>query len=117
MIFSLPLMFSNVLQIVFNLSDIAIVGQFAGPIALGAVGSTTILIALVVGLLIGMSQGVNALTALFIGGDDYENEHTSIHCGAFLCAVIGVSVCVLSLILSKPVLELLGTKDELIEGA
>lgn len=36
--FSLPLMLSNVLQVLFNMSDIAVVGRFSGPIALGAVG-------------------------------------------------------------------------------
>ena len=42
MVFSVPLMFSNILQVVFNISDVAVVGKFAGPIALGAVGSTSI---------------------------------------------------------------------------
>ena len=41
--FSVPLMLSNILQVLFNMSDVAVVGKFAGPIALGAVGSTSIL--------------------------------------------------------------------------
>ena len=63
-IFSVPLMFSNILQIVFNVSDVAVVGKFSGPIALGAVGSTSILITLFTGLLIGLAISVNSLTAL-----------------------------------------------------
>ncbi len=48
--FSGPLMFSNLLQVVFNLSDVAVVGKFSGATALGAVGSTTILISLFTGI-------------------------------------------------------------------
>ena len=53
--FSLPLMLSNVLQVLFNMSDIAVVGRFSGPIALGAVGSTATLVTLFTGFLIGLA--------------------------------------------------------------
>ena len=58
-LFSFPLILSNLLQVLFNMADIAVVGRFAGPIALGAVGSTAILVSLFTGFLIGMSGGVN----------------------------------------------------------
>ena len=61
--FSLPLMLSNVLQVLFNMSDIAVVGQFAGAKALGAVGSTTIIVMLFTGILIGMSNGANVVVS------------------------------------------------------
>ena len=51
-LFSLPLVLSNLLQVLFNMSDIAVVGQFAGARALGAVGSTAILVSLFTGFLI-----------------------------------------------------------------
>ena len=54
-VFSLPLMISNLLQVLFNMADIAVVGRFAGSIALGAVGSTTTLVTLFTGFLIGVS--------------------------------------------------------------
>ena len=64
-LFSLPLMATNVLQVLFNMSDVAVVGQFAGPEALGSVGSTSILVSLFTGFLIGMgstssSPGISA---------------------------------------------------------
>ena len=74
LIFSIPLMFSNILQVLFNMSDVAVVGKFAGPIALGAVGSTSILVTLFTGLLIGLASGVNALTALYIGSKSEGNR-------------------------------------------
>ena len=67
LLFSIPLMFSNVLQVLFNLSDVAVVGHFAGAIALGSVGSTTTLVTLFTGLMLGIASGVNAITARFLG--------------------------------------------------
>ena len=60
-IFSIPLILSNILQVLFNMSDIAVVGRFAGPLALGSVGSTTILVTMFTGFLIGLSGGINVL--------------------------------------------------------
>lgn len=62
-VFSIPLMLSNVLQVLFNMSDIAVVGRFAGPLALGSVGSTAILVTMFTGFLIGLAGGINVLTA------------------------------------------------------
>ena len=57
LLFSIPLMLSNVLQVLFNMSDIAVVGRFAGSHALGSVGSTSILVTLFTGFLIGVGSG------------------------------------------------------------
>ena len=64
---SLPLALSNLLQVLFNMSDVAVVGRFAGSTALGAVGSTSILVTLFTGFLIGLSNGINVLVARFYG--------------------------------------------------
>lgn len=53
--FSLPLILSNVLQVLFNMADVAVVGRFCGPRELGAVGSTSIMVALFTGILMGMA--------------------------------------------------------------
>lgn len=73
LIFSLPLMASNLLQVLFNMSDIAVVGQFAGSHALGSVGSTATLAALYSGFLVGMGAGVNVLTARSSARAEREN--------------------------------------------
>ena len=61
LLFSLPLMLTQVLEVLFNLSDVAIAGKFADYLALGAVGSTTLLVSLFTGLLIGIGSGVNVV--------------------------------------------------------
>ena len=116
-LFSMPLMFTSLLQICFNLADVAVVGKFSGPISLGAVGSTTILVNLATHIHLGMSSGVNALTALFIGADEDKNLKTCVHTGILLCLGMGILVLGLSEIFSYDILVLLGTKDELIDEA
>lgn len=117
MLFSVPLMLTDLLQVFFNMADVAVVGKFAGPISLGAVGSTTILVMLTVGLIIGMSQGVNTLTARFIGAEDPESEHSCVHTGFIICLGMGIIVLILSLLFAEDGLRLLHTKDELIDEA
>ena len=116
-LFSIPLMFSNVLQVVFNMSDVAVVGKFAGPIALGAVGSTSILVTLFTGILLGLSSGVNALTALYIGSKKETDVKETVHTAAILCFCTGVFITLLGIAFSRPILTTMHTKEELIEDA
>ena len=67
LLFTLPLMLSGILQLLFNAADVIVVGQFAGNEALAAVGSTSALTNLLVNLFIGLSVGVNVLVARFYG--------------------------------------------------
>ena len=71
---SLPLALSNLLQVLFNMSDVAVVGRFAGSTALGAVGSTSIFVTLFTGFLIGLSNGINVLVARFYGARHEQIE-------------------------------------------
>jgi len=115
--YSVPLMFSNVLQVLFHMSDIAVVGRFSGPTALGAVGSTAILVTLFTGFIMGVSSGVNATAARYMGAQRHQDTRETVHTSAIICLLLGILVMVLGLIFSRPILELLGTKDELIDGA
>ncbi|MBQ2977719.1 MAG: MATE family efflux transporter [Clostridia bacterium] len=115
--YSVPLMLSNVLQVLFHMSDIAVVGRFSGPTALGAVGSTAILVTLFTGFIMGVSSGVNATAARYMGAQRHQDTRETVHTSAIICLLLGILVMVLGLIFSRPILELLGTKDELIDGA
>ena len=88
--FSIPLIFSNLLQVLFNMADVAVVGRFAGSTALGAVGSTTIFVSLFTGFLIGLSGGVNVLVAHHFGADDQKNLSDTVHSAALTCAAAGL---------------------------
>ncbi len=66
--FSIPLMLSGILQLMFNAVDIVVVGRFSGSQALAAVGSTTALINVFTNLFIGISLGANVLAARYLCG-------------------------------------------------
>ncbi len=115
--FSLPLMFSNLLQVLFNMADIAVVGQFAGSNALGSVGSTSILVVLFTTTLIGIAGGMNVLVAQAIGADRKKDIKELVHNAALLSLIIGIFMMIFGLCFGRPILELLNTKPELLEGA
>lgn len=116
-IFSVPLMFSNIIQVIFNMTDVAVVGKFAGPIALGAVGSTSILVTLFIGVLMGISSAVNTLAARYIGAKDIKSIKEIVHTGAIICIAIGMFIMLAGVVFTRDILSLMNTKDELIEGA
>ena len=115
--FSIPLMLSNLLQVLFNMSDIAVIGQFAGAMSLGAVGSTTTLISMYTGFLIGLSGGINVLTALYIGARNRKSVSETVHSAFLVSLVVGLILLILGVSTSRGVLVLLNTKEELIDKA
>lgn len=117
MLFSLPLMLSNVLQVLFNMSDIAVVGKFGSENSLGAVGSTPTAVVLFTGFLIGMGSGVNALTAHFLGAKSGKDVRETVHSSAIVCFITGWVLCALLFFISKPLLTIVDTKPEYISGA
>lgn len=115
--FSLPLMVSNLLQVLFNMADIAVIGHFAGSLSLGAVGSTATLVTMFTGILIGMAGGINVLTARYIGARDRKGIEETVHSSALLSLMAGVLLSLFGILFSKWILELLNTKQELMAGA
>ena len=117
LLFSLPLMLSQLLQVLFNMADVAVVGKFSSAEALGAVGSTTILVSLFTGFLIGMGSAVNVRVAQYLGARDKTNVSAAIRTSFVICLATGCIITVLCLLSARFMLDLLGTKDDLIEGA
>lgn len=115
--YSLPLMFSNVLQVLFNIADIAVVGRFAGPLALGAVGSTSQILFLFTGILMGLGGGVNVIVAFYIGAKSQKSLDQSVHSSFLISLIIGLFLMLTGYVFARPVLALIKTKPELLEGA
>ena len=116
-LFSVPLMFAQILEVMFNLSDVAVVGRFADYKALGSVGSTTLLVTLFTGFLIGMGSGVNVQTALALGAKDKKKVESTIHTSVVLCAIIGFVIGRVCFLFAEPMLSMMNTKPELIDAA
>lgn len=115
--FSVPLMLSNILQVLFNMADIATVGRFVGPHALGSVGSTTTLVTLFTGFLIGLSGGVNVMAARYFGAKNEHDVRETVHTSLLLCLAAGMLLLLCGVFFSRGLLEMLNTKEELIDGA
>lgn len=116
-IFSVPLVFTNILQILFNMADSAVVGRFAGPLALGAVGSDGQLCFLCSGLLIGISGGVNVLVAFYIGQNNKKELNDMVHTAAIFCLLSGLILMVVGFIFAPFILSIMKTKPELLSDA
>ncbi len=111
---SLPLVLSNLLQVLFNMSDVAVVaGRFAGSTALGSVGSTSIFVTLFTGFLIGLSNGINVLVARFYGARHASDVEKTVHSALLVSLAAGILLLLVGLLGSPALLHLLNTKEDL----
>lgn len=116
-IFSLPLIFTNLLQVLFSFTDVAVLGRFASAESMGSVGSVAILVFMCTGFLTGIGSGVNSVAAFYIGADNKKSVSDTVHTSAILCVTAGVAACVFGILFARPVLQLIGTKAILIDGS
>lgn len=114
LLFTLPLMGSSILQLLFNAADIIVIGRFAGENSLAAVGATSSLINLLVNLFVGLSIGANVLTARYYGARQDKDVSRTVHTSVMLSIVCGSGLAVVGIVISKFVLGLMGTPDEIL---
>lgn len=115
LLFSMPLIFSNILQLLFNAADIVVVGRFAGETSLAAVGSTGSLTNLLVNIFIGMSVGTNVLTARAIGQKNARAISDTVHTSVLFSILCGVLLAIIGFFVSKPALTLMETPPDVID--
>ena len=116
--FVVPIILTGMLQIVYNMADNIVVGRYSGdPNALAAVGSTSSLSNLIVNLLMGISGGAGVVIAQSYGAKQYDRLSKAIHTSTVFSILGGIAFCLLGLLISRPALELMGTKEELIDSA
>ena len=115
LIFSLPLIFTGLLQCLYNAADLIVVGHFRGHIALAAVGSTGALNNLIVGLFMGISVGAGVCVAQYIGAKEHEKVSRVVQTSVLASLIMGVAVGALGFALSKYLLTLMDTPANVIE--
>lgn len=115
--FSLPLMLSGILQLLFNAVDIVVVGRFTGSQALAAVGSTTALINLFINLFIGVSLGANVLAARYYAAGKQKEMSETVHTAMLFALISGCIMVLAGLFFSRGALELMDTPDDVISQA
>ena len=113
--FSLPLMLSGILQLMFNAVDIIVVGRFAGSQSLAAVGSTTALINMFVNLFIGISLGTNVLAARFFAAGKDRQMSETVHTSITFAAISGVVMLIIGVVFARFALEMMATPSSVIE--
>ena len=116
--YALPIMLTNVLQLFYNSADMFVVGNFCeDKNALGAIGCTGSLIHMILGIFIGLGAGVAVILAQSIGAGDRERSNKIVHTAFCLSVMLGVAVTVIGNIIAVPLLHLMNTPDEFIDGA
>ncbi|HIV85674.1 MAG TPA: MATE family efflux transporter [Candidatus Monoglobus merdigallinarum] len=114
LIYAVPLMFSGVLQLMFNAMDIVVVGKFSGDNSLAAVGSNSSIIGLLTNLFVGMSVAANVLVARFYGAKDRKALTRTVHTSMLMSLISGVIMTVIGIAGAEWVLRAMQTPDDVL---
>lgn len=117
LIFSLPIIASGILQLLFNAADIIVVGKFAGDESLAAVGSTGSLINLLVNLFVGLSIGTNVVAANFFGAGKKKELVLTVHTAILLSFISGIFLTGIGVVFAKEILKLMNCPEEVLRLA
>ena len=117
LIFSLPLMLTGILQLLYNAADIVVVGRYAGSVALAAVGSTGSLINLIINLFMGLSVGASVIVAQHYGANSPKDVSEAVHTSITIAGISGVAVGLFGIAAARPLLHLMGSPDDVLDHA
>ena len=115
--YSGPLVLTGVLQLLYNAADVVVVGNFAGAQALAAVSSTGSLINLLVNVFMGLSVGASVVIARAYGAQDLQRMRLAEHTAMTVAGIAGVFVAILGVVLARPLLQLMDSPPDVIDGA
>lgn len=113
-LYTVPIILTSILQLLFNAADLVVVGQFCGSNSVGAVGATTSLTSLLVNFFIGLSVGVSVTVAHGLGRHDDRDVHAAVHTAMPVALVCGAILTVVGVLFSKPILQMMDTPDNLL---
>ena len=112
--YTVPIILTSVLQLLFNAADLVVVGRFRGSLAVGAVGSTGSLTTLIVNLFVGLSVGAGVSVAHAIGAKQDKMLHRTVHTAVFVAAIGGAALTIIGVSLSGVFLRLMDTPAEIL---
>ena len=117
LLFSLPIIATNVLQVLYNAADLMVISLSTEPNGVGAVGFSATPVGLIINLFIGFSLGSNVIIARNIGAKDKEGTERAIHTALTLALIFGIGSSILGLIVSRPLLIIMGAPEVLLDLA
>ena len=115
--FSGPLILTGILQLLYNAADVIVVGNYAGHEALAAVSSTGSLINLLVNVFMGLSVGASVVIARYYGARDVVSMRRAEHTAMTLALFMGIGVGIFGFLLARPLLQLMDSPPDVIDGA
>ncbi|MBQ5592222.1 MAG: MATE family efflux transporter [Clostridia bacterium] len=110
--FTIPLMLTGLLQIVYNAADVMVVGRFAGSLSLAAVGATSSLVHLSLNIFLGLATGSGVVAAKHIGAGNASSVHRTVHTSMLLALVSGIAIALLGFVLSPFALRAMDIPDD-----
>jgi len=113
-LYTLPIVLTGVLQLLFNAADLVVVGRFGSDTSVAAVGATSSIITLITNLFIGLSVGAGVSVAHGLGAGKSDEVHRTVHTAVPIALVSGVILTVVGVFGSRFFLELMGTPDDVI---
>ena len=113
-LYTIPIILTGVLQLLFNAADLVVVGRFCGSVSVAAVGATGSLINLIVTLFIGLSVGAGVMTAQALGAGDQAKVHRIVHTAIPTAIIGGLILTVFGLCFTRTALQWMGTPDDVI---
>lgn len=112
--FSIPLMLSGMLQLLFNAADVVVVGQFCGSTSLAAVGSNGAVINLLVNVFIGISVGTNVLVARYMGRQQHDAIRRAVHTSVLFSIFVGIFIGFVGAILAPQLLKMISVPSDVL---
>ena len=110
-IYTIPIILTSLLQLLFNAADLIVVGWFCGSNSVAAVGATSSLTNLIVNLFIGLSIGAGVAVAQGVGSGNDKSTSDAVHTALPVAAISGLILTVVGVLFSEPMLRLMGTPD------
>ena len=116
-LFTIPLIVTNVMQLMFHAADLIVLGQFADPKAMAGVGATNGLTTFMINLFLGLSTGVHVLTARYTGAKDPRNVARTVHTSMAVAFYGGIFMAAIGFALCRPILRLMATPEVILDKA
>ena len=113
-LYTIPIILTSVLQLLFNAADLVVVGRFCGSISVAAVGSTTAITNLLVNFFVGLSVGAGVTVAHGLGSQRESVVHNTVHTALPVALVSGVFLTVIGVLFSETFLRLMGTPENVL---
>jgi len=112
--YTVPIMLTSLLQVLFNAADLVVVGRYRGSLALSAVGATSSITALIINLFLGLSVGAGVAVAHSIGCNNREGVKQTVHTAIPAAFISGVFLTVFGIALARPCLIMMGTPADVL---